>query len=75
MADLKLTLLQAKRLFDLPLELCESALRTLVSVGFLMQTRDGSFLRRSEQPSVEPLIPPTASDALRAAALTGPGRD
>ena len=32
MPDLKLTLRQAKRLFDLPLELCENALRTLVSV-------------------------------------------
>jgi hypothetical protein len=48
MPDLKLTLRQARRLFDLPVELCENALRTLVSIGFLMQTRDGSFLRRSD---------------------------
>ena len=50
MPDLKLTLRQARRLFGVSLELCESALGTLVSVGFLMQTRDGSFLRRSETP-------------------------
>jgi hypothetical protein len=55
MPDLKLTLRQAKRLFDLPLELCENALGTLVSVGFLVQTRDGSFLRRSgESEACEP---------------------
>ena len=56
MPDLKLTLRQAKRLFDLPLELCENALRTLVAVGFLVQTREGSFLRRSELPvGLEPI--------------------
>jgi hypothetical protein len=55
MPDLKLTLRQAKRLFDLPLELCENALSTLVSVGFLVQTRDGSFLRRGgETEACEP---------------------
>jgi hypothetical protein len=51
MPDLKLTLRQARRLFDLPLELCENALGTLVSIGFLMQTRDGSFLRRGDAPA------------------------
>jgi hypothetical protein len=50
MPDLKLTLRQAKRLFDVPFELCQNALETLVSIGFLMQTRDGSFLRRNETP-------------------------
>jgi hypothetical protein len=47
MPDLKLTLRQARRLFDLPLELCEPALESLVAMGFLAQTRDGAFLRRS----------------------------
>jgi hypothetical protein len=55
MPDLKLTLRQAKRLFDVPLELCDHALGALVSVGFLAQTRDGSFLRRGDLPArVEP---------------------
>jgi hypothetical protein len=63
MPDLKLTLRQARRLFDLPVELCENALGTLVSIGFLMQTRDGSFLKRgSEAPRVQPLIAPLASE-------------
>ena len=60
MPDLKLTLRQARRLFDLPLELCDNALRTLVSVGFLMQTRDGSFLRRDDGTATfEPLMAPS----------------
>ena len=46
MPDLKLTLRQARRLFDLPLELCELALQSLVAKGFLAQTHDGAFLRR-----------------------------
>lgn len=60
MPDLKLTLRQARRLFDLPLELCENALQTLVGVGFLVQTRDGSFLRRGDLP----LIPEPEPDVL-----------
>jgi hypothetical protein len=46
MPGLKLTLRQAPRLWNLPLDLCESALSILVERGFLVQTEDGSFLRR-----------------------------
>jgi hypothetical protein len=46
MPDLKLTLGQARRLWDLPLDLCESALTVLVERGFLVRTSDGWFLRR-----------------------------
>jgi hypothetical protein len=47
MPDLKLTLRQARRLFDLPMDLCEPAFDALVGVGFLARTRDGAFLRRA----------------------------
>ncbi len=47
MPDLKLTLAQARRLFGLPVEECQSALETLVTIGFLARSRDGAFLRRS----------------------------
>ncbi len=47
MPDMKLTLQQARRLFDVPLELCGAALESLVTVGFLSRSRDGAFLRRT----------------------------
>lgn len=47
MPDMKLTERQARRLFNLPDELCASALERLVSTGFLTRTTDGAFLRRS----------------------------
>jgi len=48
MPDLKLTLAQARRLFGLPVEECETALEALVTVGFLARNRDGAFLRRND---------------------------
>jgi uncharacterized protein len=46
MPDLKLTLLQARRLWDVPLELCDAALGALVDGGRLAQVEDGeAFLR------------------------------
>jgi hypothetical protein len=45
MPGLKLTVRQARRLWDLPLESCESALATLVESGFLVRSQDGAFLR------------------------------
>jgi hypothetical protein len=48
MPDLKLTLAQARRLWDVPLELCDTALSVLVSCGFLQRTRDGSFMRAGQ---------------------------
>jgi len=47
MPDLKLTFVQARRLWDAPADLCLSALNILVDAGFLIQTHDGRFLRRS----------------------------
>jgi hypothetical protein len=46
MPCLKLTLRQARRLFNLPEDLCATAFENLVSAGFLAKTRDGAFLRR-----------------------------
>ncbi len=45
MPDLRLSLAQARRLWNLPADLCETALSTLVQSGFLARTPDGSFLR------------------------------
>ena len=45
MPDLKLTLAQARRLFGLPIEECESALDALVRIGFLARRRDGAFVK------------------------------
>ena len=46
MPDLTLTPAQARRLWHLPREVCDAALATLLSSGFLALTRDGRFLRR-----------------------------
>lgn len=48
MPGMKLTTLQACRLFNLPVDLCDGALDALVTSGFLSRTRDGAFLRRSQ---------------------------
>lgn len=48
MPGLKLTTQQACRLFDLPSDLCDSALEALVGQEFLTRTRDGAFLRRAQ---------------------------
>ncbi|PWT85785.1 MAG: hypothetical protein C5B57_02320 [Blastocatellia bacterium] len=47
MPDLRLTLRQARRLWNLDQALCDELLETLVHEGFLAQTSDGSFLRRA----------------------------
>ena len=47
MPDLKLTMWQACRLWNLDAELCEDIFATLVSEGFLLQTAGGAYLRRS----------------------------
>ena len=52
MPELKLTLGQAKKLWNLPSDVCESALGRLVRSEFLVVTREGSYLRRS-LPSME----------------------
>jgi len=47
MPDLRLSFVQARRLWNLPADLCETALTTLVQSGFLAKMPDGSFLRRA----------------------------
>jgi hypothetical protein len=47
MPDLKLTASQARRLWNIPADVCDRALAALVARGFLMQTRAGAFLRRA----------------------------
>lgn len=37
---------QAKRLWNLPDDLCDRALRTLLGAGYLVQTADGRYRRR-----------------------------
>jgi hypothetical protein len=50
MPELKLTLPQARRLFGLSAGACNDALTILLALGFLSQTRDGSFIRTSAVP-------------------------
>lgn len=47
MPDLKLSLAQARRLWNVPEQVCAAALDVLVERGFLVQTRTGAFLRRA----------------------------
>ena len=47
MPEMKLTLMQTRRLLNLPLEACEVALASLVESGFLIQSQSGAFLRRA----------------------------
>jgi hypothetical protein len=44
MPGLRLTLLQARRLFGLEIMACSSALAALESAGFLTTTRDGAYV-------------------------------
>jgi hypothetical protein len=55
MPDLKLTASQARRLWNIPADVCDRALASLVARGFLMQTRTGAFLRRSSGAARLPL--------------------
>lgn len=57
MPEMKLTLLQTRRLFNLTAEACAVALATLVDVGFLVQSRDGAFLRSGGMSRPEPAGP------------------
>lgn len=45
MPEMKLTLLQMRRLMNLPIDVCEVALATLVDSGFLVRRPDGAFIR------------------------------
>jgi hypothetical protein len=46
MPDLKLTSSQLRRLLAIPADMCEEALESLVSSGFLARTSGGEFLLR-----------------------------
>ncbi len=50
MPDLKLTLWQARRLWNLEMDVCEAALGALVRSQFLQRTTDGAYLRRGVPP-------------------------
>jgi hypothetical protein len=50
MPELKLTLQQAGRLWTLPADACHVALSALVESGFLIRTKDGSYVRRGTPP-------------------------
>jgi hypothetical protein len=52
MPDLIVTSRQAQRLWNLPSDICDGALATLVGRGFLIQTRAGAFLRRGSSSAV-----------------------
>jgi hypothetical protein len=47
MPELRLTLRQARRLWNVSTALCERALDTLIGIGFLARTADGAYIRRS----------------------------
>ncbi len=49
MPDMRLSFAQARRLWNLPPDRCESALAVLVQSGFLARTPDGCFLRRAAE--------------------------
>jgi hypothetical protein len=65
MPQLKLTLAQVRRLCDLPQEVCEAAMASLVSGGFLLRTREGSFLRPGIGHSVDAITGPRALAAIQ----------
>jgi hypothetical protein len=46
MPGLRLTPSQAQRLWGVAQEMCDTLMTDLVSVGFLLRTRDGAFVRR-----------------------------
>lgn len=60
MPGLILTLHQGRRLWTLPLDVCQAALETLAAAGFLLRTEDGRYLRAGGPPApIEALDPRT----------------
>jgi hypothetical protein len=45
MPGLRLTAPQARKLWGLDREVCDTVLQSLIDVKFLQQTRDGAFIR------------------------------
>jgi hypothetical protein len=60
MPDLKLTSRQAQRLWNLTHDVCETALAVLIGKQFLVQTRNGAYVRfgalRSRVEAIESLL-------------------
>lgn len=52
MPDLKLTVQQASRLWNMPTAVATAALSSLVARGFLTETRSGAYLRNASGPSL-----------------------
>lgn len=50
---LKLTPWQAQRLWNLPDDLCQRALRVLIDARVLARTVDGSYVRRTPSPAAD----------------------
>jgi len=50
MPGLRVTVQQGRRLWTLPLEVCQAALDTLAAAGFLARTEDGTYLHRGAAP-------------------------
>jgi hypothetical protein len=50
MPGLRLTAPQGRRLWSLPLDVCQAALDMLVATGFLARTDDGLYLHRGAPP-------------------------
>jgi hypothetical protein len=60
MPELLLTVQQGRRLWTLPIDVCQAALDTLVATGFLLKTQNGLYRRRGTPPVViEALDPQT----------------
>jgi hypothetical protein len=67
MPGLSLNEPQTRRLLGLPSDLCDAALKGLTRHGFLVETGDGTFVRRS--------LEPTAFSVVRPAVRFGPWID
>ena len=68
MPGLTLTFWQAQRLWNLSDELCERALTSLTTSGFLDRTPDGAYVRRVASPAIE--APDRLSRAMQSRAAT-----
>ena len=59
MPGLRLTAPQGRRLWSLPLDVCQAALDVLSAAGFLVRTEDGQYLHRGAAPvrieTIDPL--------------------
>ena len=60
MPGMRLTLRQVGRLCEIPADVCQTALGTLVATGFLAEAHDGTYTWRGRPPvCIKPLDPLT----------------